>query len=171
MFQNLSPLKIFHLIITIIASFFMIGLTKGIVSNDWVIFGSGILTFISVWSLLKKYREVGEVGGVVTLPDLPHATVTKPLQKPEKRPYKFIFTHDEGVLDTIEVSIENHPKVKHVFQDTGYWYSNGETGPEWFSMHVICEVEDADEVQNFIVALLKEKGFGHQGVNFMGSYN
>lgn len=61
--------------------------------------------------------------------------------------------------------------MKDVFQDTGYWYSNGETGPEWFSMHVRCEVEDAEEIQAFIEQELKNRNYSYQYINYMGSYN
>ncbi|MCP4457481.1 MAG: hypothetical protein GY816_05560 [Cytophagales bacterium] len=46
----------------------------------------------------------------------------------EGRPFKFIFTHEEAALDSIESEVANHPKVERAFQDEGFWYSNGETG-------------------------------------------
>ena len=89
----------------------------------------------------------------------------------QKKPYKFIFTHEEAILDAIESTVKAHPKVIDAFQDSGFWYSNGETGPEWFSLHVSCEEEDAASVQGFIREELKKLGTHYEHVNFMGSNN
>ena len=91
------------------------------------------------------------------------------MTKAEKS-YKFIFTHEEDVLDKIQGAVEKHPKVTDVFQDSGFWYSNGETGPEWFSMHVRCKHKDSDEVQAFIIDELKKYNLNYY-VRFMGSFN
>lgn len=71
---------------------------------------------------------------------------------------KFIFTNEEEVLDAIRSTIANHPKVTHVFQDSGFWYTNGETGPEWFSMHVCFNEPDQEEVEKFIGETLLSHG-------------
>lgn len=71
---------------------------------------------------------------------------------------KFIFTADEGLLDSIERGLREHPKVTSVSQDSGFWYTNGETGPEWFSMHVCFLENDKDEVEQLIQSTLAAKG-------------
>lgn len=71
---------------------------------------------------------------------------------------KFIFTSDEEVLDSIHTTLAKHPKVTHVFQDSGFWYTNGETGPEWFSMHVCFDEPNKEAVEKFIEETLASKG-------------
>lgn len=77
-----------------------------------------------------------------------------------------IFTHDESALDAIESTVSEHSAVIDVFQDSGQWYSNGESGPEWFTMHVVCLKKDQEGVKQMINDVLKDKGYSDQ-VSFM----
>jgi len=165
-------LIVFHAAIAIVVSLFVMGVFLGFTKNDWVIAASGLVTFGVMWGFLKGIREKKALPTVKNQAKSPRefASSSPKGQAKENRPYRFIFTHSEDVLDAIERKVEAHPKVESVSQDSGFWYSNGETGPEWFSMHVRCKVEDAEEIQHFITALLKESGDDHQ-VRFMGDYN
>lgn len=75
-----------------------------------------------------------------------------------KRKLKFIFTSEEAILDKIRPTIESHELVTEVFEDSGYWYSNGETGPEWHSMHVCFDEPHQEAVEKHIVSLLASEG-------------
>jgi hypothetical protein len=79
---------------------------------------------------------------------------------------KFLFTHREEILDEIEGLIRANLKVIEVSQNSGFWYSNGETGPEWFSMEVICLRRDKETVQDFINENLKFLDADHIGKTF-----
>ena len=81
--------------------------------------------------------------------------------------YTFIFTHEEEYLDKINSKVQDHPKVIEASQDYGNWYSNGETGPEWFSMHVRCLEKDVETVQTFIESELKKLGASISGIRYI----
>lgn len=85
--------------------------------------------------------------------------------------YSFIVVHDEEILDAIEPAVKGHPEVIDSFQDTGNWYSNGETGPEWFSMHVYCREDDSDRVKEFVREELRKLNAYHDDIKFTGKYS
>lgn len=49
---------------------------------------------------------------------------------------KLIVTAAESTCELLEQRIKAHPYIVDTFQDTGNWYTNGETGPEWFTLHI-----------------------------------
>jgi hypothetical protein len=148
---------------------FTIGKVSEHTDSDLVIWLSGLivagLIAYGIWGNFKKPRSVGLRTEKKSSPN------QIPWYETEGRPYRFIFTHAEEALDSIEAAVSAHPKVEQVFQDSGYWYSNGETGPEWYSMHVICQEEDGEELQEFVRQQLKARGFMSTDVRFTGSYN
>lgn len=169
--------KLIFFVLSVICGLFVIGVALDYTSNDWIVFGLGLITGIStfVYLISKRKRKHRHHHGhshrkTQSLPAVEDESTSTPAS-PEKRPYKFIFTHNEKALDAIESAVKNHPKVEDAFQDSGFWYSNGETGPEWFSMHVRCKEEDAEAVQAFIEQELENRGYSHQHNNYMGSYN
>lgn len=170
--QKSHPITIIiHLIVSIFAGLFAIGTVLDFVRNDAVIFGIGIAAFTVTWLFLRKRKTVSrQTTRSNFINTIEHVPSTSQVKAEVNRPYKFIFTHSEKALDAIESTIENHPKVTSVFQDSGNWYSNGETGPEWFSMHVRCKVEDTEEIQQFINDALAMRGYEAVG-RYMGSYN
>lgn len=66
---------------------------------------------------------------------------------------KLIVTTDEKTCEQLEASVSSHPDVVYTFQDTGNWYSNGETGPEWFTV----SIGTASELKEKIEALVNEE--------------
>lgn len=160
-----------NLAIVLAVSFFVIGVMMDISSNETIRGISGIITFFfMLWFMFgrrKRYKQESE-SEIVTKDE--HVN-KMPWWQDEDRPYRFIFTHSEEALDAIESVVANHPKVERVFQDSGYWYSNGETGPEWHSMHVICDRKDSDEIQEFVKDQLNQRGLEGNYVEFMGSNN
>ena len=83
--------------------------------------------------------------------------------------YNFTFIHEEEILDAIHSIVSDHPKVLEVSQGSGNWYTNGETGPEWFTMDVICHDEDKELVQEFIKKELKKLNTYHD-INFTSMF-
>jgi hypothetical protein len=84
--------------------------------------------------------------------------------------YYFVFSLSQETLNALEPLLEEHPNVQSVCQNTGNWYSNGETGPEWFSMNVYCLEESSDLIEAFIREKIKEiLGFDCEP-NFIGNY-
>ena len=167
--------KLIFLSLSAICGLFVIGVALDYTSNDWIVFGlgliTGILTFMYLTSKRKRSRRHSHSHRKTHAQPAIKEEKSSARTSSTKRSYKFIFTHSEKALDAIESAVKNHPKVKDAFQDSGFWYSNGETGPEWFSMHVRCKEEDAEEIQAFIEQELENRGYSHQNINYMGSYN
>ena len=49
-------------------------------------------------------------------------------------PSRLIITASESACDALQNEFRDHPLVTGSFTDSGFWYSNGETGPEWFTV-------------------------------------
>ena len=49
-------------------------------------------------------------------------------------PDRLIITASEDACDALANEFKNHPLVMDSFKSTGNWYSNGEEGPEWFTV-------------------------------------
>ena len=148
---------------SIVVSLFMIGVAMEFIQSDFGIGFVGVLTFFTCYRSLNRQLRSGELrSGLEPINNETKAEATR-----SDQPYRFTFTHDEQVLDAIESTIADHPLVEAVFQDSGYWYSNGETGPEWFSMTVECKPQHALEIEHFINALLIDRG--KSGVRFISS--
>ena len=71
---------------------------------------------------------------------------------------KYIITLDEAIIDGLERDFAAHDKVRSTSQDSGFWYSNGETGPEWFTVHVYFLKNDEEAVRTHLEACLKKAG-------------
>ena len=71
---------------------------------------------------------------------------------------RLIITAEESVCDALEQHIKEHPLVEHTFQNSGFWYSNGETGPEWFTLTIEADYSKKDEVESLVDTALKELG-------------
>ncbi len=69
-----------------------------------------------------------------------------------------IVTASEDTCDDLELNISNHDHVVGTFQDTGNWYSNGETGPEWFTIHIKTSQDRKEEVETLVKLSLKKMG-------------
>ena len=69
-----------------------------------------------------------------------------------------IITASESCCYDLENRIKDHPHVIDTFQNSGFWYSNGETGPEWFTLHVEAEEQWKTVVENLVNQELKKMG-------------
>lgn len=161
--------KLFRFVVATFVALFFMGVMLDFTRNDLIIAGVGVVTFSLVWYLMRKGRKAAMSEAKDLIDEGLEQVKTQTESGP--RPYRFIFTHEEAALDSIESAVIAHPKVIGAFQDSGYWYSNGETGPEWFSMHVKCREQDSEEVKEFIREALKEREYSYKHINFMGSYN
>ena len=159
-----------HVIIAALISLFFIGISLEFVQNDLIIFLIGVSSFFLMLGFFNKDNEQSSSKESVSSPQ-ENEKGKIPWWETKGRPYSFYFTHEEDALDSIQTLVESHPKVKSATQDSGFWYSNGETGPEWFSMIVACKVEESEEIKKFIQEKLKEKNFSYEHINFVGSYN
>ncbi|TCP28674.1 hypothetical protein EV195_101855 [Tenacibaculum skagerrakense] len=50
------------------------------------------------------------------------------------KPSNLIITTSESNCNSLMKKFKDHPLVISSFTDSGYWYSNGETGPEWHTV-------------------------------------
>ncbi len=73
----------------------------------------------------------------------------------EPKYYRLIITADDDVCSRI-CSGFKHPNLKGIFEDSGYWYSNGESGPEWFTVTLEAKDEHRMEVEEALDQFLKE---------------
>ncbi|WP_340075731.1 hypothetical protein [Leptobacterium sp. I13] len=71
---------------------------------------------------------------------------------------RLIITASEGVCSTLASRLKKHPYVIDTFEDSGYWYSNGETGPEWFTATIETTYNHKDAVEKAVEDELKNMG-------------
>lgn len=77
----------------------------------------------------------------------------------KQRNLKYIVTLSEDAQDEMAGPFESHEKVTKVFGDSGNWYTNGETGPAWHTLHVCFIEKDTDTVKAHIEHCLSEAGY------------
>ncbi len=56
----------------------------------------------------------------------------------------------EKTCEQIERMLKNHNDIIDIYLDSGFWYSNGETGPEWFTVHLIVSPSKKETVEKLI---------------------
>lgn len=78
--------------------------------------------------------------------------------KTEPKISRYIITASEGVCGALASSLKSHLKVLSTFDDTGFWYTNGETGPEWFTVTIEANYNDKEEIEALVAAELKAMG-------------
>lgn len=89
------------------------------------------------------------------------ATTQKPMftkTKTEPKISRYIITASEGVCGALASSLKSHPKVLSTFEDTGFWYTNGETGPEWFTVTIEANYDDKEEIEDLVATELNALG-------------
>ena len=72
--------------------------------------------------------------------------------------FTLIITTDENTCDKLEASLGTYEIIQDVSQNTGFWYSNGETGPEWFTVDITASEEDMKEVEKIVEEEFKKLG-------------
>ncbi|WP_411895224.1 hypothetical protein [Winogradskyella sp. A2] len=69
---------------------------------------------------------------------------------------KLIVTAGKDTCRELESKIRNHEAVVSTFQDSGNWYSNGETGPEWFTLHITTSQDRKEDIDTLVKLELKK---------------
>ncbi|MFD2567475.1 hypothetical protein [Pseudotenacibaculum haliotis] len=68
---------------------------------------------------------------------------------------KYIITAKEEVCSKLARVLKKYPVVKDTFENSGFWYTNGETGPEWFTVTIEADFKDKDEIEMLLQQELK----------------
>lgn len=67
-----------------------------------------------------------------------------------------IITADDGDCSRLQRAVEPNEYVISTYEDSGFWYTNGETGPEWFTLH-IKTFSNATEIIDQLVSDVSEE--------------
>ena len=63
---------------------------------------------------------------------------------------RLILTASEEVCDALESQLKGQPGVLATFQNSGFWYSNGETGPEWFTITIEADYSKKEAIEALV---------------------
>ena len=70
--------------------------------------------------------------------------------KTEKSYSTLIVTASENMCSYLANKLNSNSLVINTYEDSGFWYSNGETGPEWFTVHIKAEYKNKDEIEKLV---------------------
>ena len=73
-----------------------------------------------------------------------------------KEKSNYIITASSNVCSALASRLEKHPLVLRVYEDSGFWYSNGETGPEWFTVTIQTHWKNKKEIEDLVKEELKK---------------
>ena len=73
---------------------------------------------------------------------------------------RYIITASEETCSYLCDRIKTHPLVNATFENSGYWYSNGETGPEWFTVTIEADYKHKEKIEQLVSEALQEIGKG-----------
>ena len=63
---------------------------------------------------------------------------------------RYIITASEETCEKLSESLKSHPLVIHTFENTGNWYTNGETGPEWFTVTIEAKWKHKEAIEELV---------------------
>ncbi len=63
---------------------------------------------------------------------------------------KLVVTADEDDCSDLVKQLSNNPIVVSCYEGTGNWYTNGETGPEWFTATFITSRENKERLEELV---------------------
>ena len=69
---------------------------------------------------------------------------------------RYIITASENICFTLAYKLKEHSLVIDTFENTGNWYTNGETGPEWFTVTIEAEWKNKEAVEHLVSEELKK---------------
>jgi hypothetical protein len=122
----------------------------------------GILLLVLVFSLLFNTKKDNSTENQLATTS---QNITAPANNRDEDQLtvsKLIVTASEDTCRELESKISNHDAVIDTFQDSGNWYSNGETGPEWFTIHIISSEGRKEEIEALVkLELKKMEKFSH----------
>ncbi len=67
-----------------------------------------------------------------------------------------IITASDRTCSALNRKLQNHPSIIDTFEDTGFWYTNGETGPEWFTIHIKTLSKNTTTIENLVSSALSD---------------
>lgn len=70
----------------------------------------------------------------------------------------YIITASEGTCSFLCHQLKGHKLVQDTFEDSGFWYTNGETGPEWFTATIEADYKHKEEIEKLVSETLKSAG-------------
>lgn len=77
-----------------------------------------------------------------------------------EKPYStLIVTASEDVCSTLANTLNSHSLVIDTYEDSGFWYSNGETGPEWFTVNIRADYKNKEEIEKLVEEHSEDKIF------------
>ena len=59
---------------------------------------------------------------------------------------RYIITASEDTCEQLAQNLKKHPIVINTFENSGNWYSNGETGPEWFTVTIEADWKNKEAI-------------------------
>ena len=69
---------------------------------------------------------------------------------------RYIITASEGVCSKLAMSLKNHELVIDTFENSGNWYTNGETGPAWFTVTIESYWKNKESIEKLVSDELKK---------------
>ena len=72
--------------------------------------------------------------------------------------HNLIIVASEHNCNIIEANLKGHPYAIDIFQETGNWYTNGETGPEWFTVTIKALSKHTSEIERAVRELTAKRG-------------
>jgi len=125
--------------------------------SDMVGFFIGALVILVIlWYSLKQSKKLAEANEIIN-PEEEGPLSTKVEGKVEgNQTLRLIITASEDSCSKIRNDFE-HPLVSGKFEDSGNWYSNGDTGPEWFTVTIETERQNCDKVEKALDVFLETR--------------
>jgi hypothetical protein len=108
-----------------------------------------------------EHRDMKYAGHVANNDDIIKAGIFKGLIKDNSlhvgkfkfdciKTSRLIITASKNMCDSFEKQFKNHPLVLGSYTNSGNWYSNGETGPEWHTVTFESRYELKDKLEESI---------------------
>jgi hypothetical protein len=71
---------------------------------------------------------------------------------------RYIITASEGTCSFLCNYLKGHKLIQDTFENSGFWYSNGETGPEWFTVTIEADYKHKEEIEKLVSVTLQSAG-------------
>lgn len=70
----------------------------------------------------------------------------------------YIITASEEICSILADRLKDHPLVEDTSEESGFWYSNGETGPEWFTVTIEADYKNKEVIEELVSSELRKMG-------------
>lgn len=68
---------------------------------------------------------------------------------------RYIITASENICSSLASRLKNYSEVINTYENEGNWYTNGETGPQWFTVTVEAKWKDKTRIEKIVEEELK----------------